>query len=125
VDTNRPFQFNKRSQLFVGMHNKTLSIAAMCVCNPDRSPAAGTSPWVSALARCPEIARAHAGKTLMQQDRRRHHLWPCNCESRPQLGQANRRIRYSLIISLETDAADVDLYTPIATEIAAEVPIKV
>ena len=35
---NRPLQFNKRSQLFVGAHNETLSVAAMCVCNPNRSP---------------------------------------------------------------------------------------
>jgi hypothetical protein len=26
----------KRSQLFIGMHNKPLSIVAMCVSNPDR-----------------------------------------------------------------------------------------
>ena len=38
VFANRRFTFHKRSQLFVGMHNKTLSVAAMCVCNPDRSP---------------------------------------------------------------------------------------
>jgi hypothetical protein len=29
---------NKRGQLFIGMHNKTLSIAAMRVSNPDCSP---------------------------------------------------------------------------------------
>ena len=28
VDTNRPFQFQKRSQLFVGAHNETLSVVA-------------------------------------------------------------------------------------------------
>jgi len=38
VDTNRPFQFNKRRQFFIGVDNVTLSIAAMRVCNPDRSP---------------------------------------------------------------------------------------
>ena len=32
------FQFQKRSQLFIGTYNVTLSVAAMCVCNPDRSP---------------------------------------------------------------------------------------
>jgi hypothetical protein len=32
------FQFQKRSQLFVGVHNKALSVAAMRVSNPDRSP---------------------------------------------------------------------------------------
>jgi hypothetical protein len=30
---NRRFEFNKRHQLFVGMPNETLSVAAMCVCN--------------------------------------------------------------------------------------------
>ena len=36
--TNRPFQFQKRSQLFIRTHNETLSIVAMRVCNPDCSP---------------------------------------------------------------------------------------
>lgn len=44
---------------------------------------------------------------------------------RPQLGRTNSKIRYSLIMSLESDAAEVDLYTAIATEIAAEVAIQV
>ena len=35
---NRRFKFHKRSQLFIRAHNETLSVAAMCVCNPDRSP---------------------------------------------------------------------------------------
>jgi hypothetical protein len=35
---NRPLQFNKRSQLFVGAHNKAPSVISMRVCNPDRSP---------------------------------------------------------------------------------------
>jgi hypothetical protein len=36
---NRRLQFKKRSQLFVGTHNETLS-AAMRVSNPDCSPVA-------------------------------------------------------------------------------------
>jgi hypothetical protein len=36
--TNRRFEFDKRSQLFVGVHNETFSVAAVCVNNPDRSP---------------------------------------------------------------------------------------
>jgi len=36
--TNRPFQFQKRSQLFIRTHNETLCVVAMRVCNPDRSP---------------------------------------------------------------------------------------
>ncbi len=35
---NRRFKFQKRSQLFIRAHNKTLSIVAMCVGDPDRSP---------------------------------------------------------------------------------------
>src|SRR5262249_48464028 len=29
LDTNRPFQLHKRSQLFIGTHNVTLTVAAM------------------------------------------------------------------------------------------------
>ena len=31
-------RFNKRSQLFIRAHNETLSVVAMRVSNPDRSP---------------------------------------------------------------------------------------
>ena len=31
------FEFEKRCQFFIRVHNETLSIVAMCVCNPDRS----------------------------------------------------------------------------------------
>jgi len=33
-----PIQVHKRSQLFICPHNETLSVVAMCVSNPDRSP---------------------------------------------------------------------------------------
>jgi len=33
-----PIPTKKRSQLFIRSHNETLSIAAMCVRNPDGSP---------------------------------------------------------------------------------------
>jgi hypothetical protein len=36
---NRRFEFRKRSQLFIRSHNETLSVASMCVSNPDRLPA--------------------------------------------------------------------------------------
>jgi len=35
---NREFQFQKRSQLFIRVHNEPLSVVAMCVSNPDRLP---------------------------------------------------------------------------------------
>ncbi|MDA8564133.1 S8 family serine peptidase [Mariniblastus sp.] len=41
-------------------------------------------------------------------------------KERHHLGRWNRQARYSLIVTLETDAEDVDLYTPIANEIAIE-----
>jgi len=37
--SNRRFKFDKRRQLFIRMHNETLSIVAMCVNNEDCSPA--------------------------------------------------------------------------------------
>jgi hypothetical protein len=35
---NHQFEFRKRRQLFICAHNVTLSVSAMGVCNPDRSP---------------------------------------------------------------------------------------
>jgi hypothetical protein len=35
---SRHFKFQKRSQLFICVHNETLSVAAVRVSNPDRSP---------------------------------------------------------------------------------------
>jgi hypothetical protein len=37
-ESNRRFEFYKRRQLFIRSHNETLSVIAMRVCNPDRSP---------------------------------------------------------------------------------------
>jgi hypothetical protein len=33
-----PLQIPQRAQLFLRVHNETLSVVAMCVSNPDRSP---------------------------------------------------------------------------------------
>jgi hypothetical protein len=38
VTSIRRFQFRKRAQFFICTHNETLSVVAMCVSNPDRSP---------------------------------------------------------------------------------------
>jgi hypothetical protein len=38
ASTYRRFQFYKRSQFFIRVHNETLSVVAMCVGNKDRSP---------------------------------------------------------------------------------------
>jgi hypothetical protein len=38
ASANRPFQFQKRSQLFVRTHNKAPSVATVRVSNPNRSP---------------------------------------------------------------------------------------
>jgi hypothetical protein len=35
---NSRFQFQKRGQYFVRVHNESLSVAVMCICNPDCSP---------------------------------------------------------------------------------------
>jgi len=37
VNPSRRFKFDKRSQLFISTNNETLSVAAMCVRNEDRS----------------------------------------------------------------------------------------
>jgi hypothetical protein len=36
--TNRRFEFHKRGQQFLRTHNETLSVVAVCVSNPNRSP---------------------------------------------------------------------------------------
>jgi hypothetical protein len=38
ASANGRFEFQKRAQLFIRTHNETLSVVAMCVCNPDCSP---------------------------------------------------------------------------------------
>jgi hypothetical protein len=38
IAAGRRFKFHERGQLFIGSHNETLSVVAMCVSNPDRSP---------------------------------------------------------------------------------------
>jgi hypothetical protein len=38
ASADRRFEFQKRGQQFIRSHNETPSVAAMCVCNPDRSP---------------------------------------------------------------------------------------
>jgi len=40
--SNRRFEFYKSRQFFVGTHNETLSVVAMCVCNKDCSPGEST-----------------------------------------------------------------------------------
>ena len=39
LNPKSPFQFHKRAQLFIRMHNEPLSVVAMRVNNPDRLPA--------------------------------------------------------------------------------------
>ena len=41
---------------------------------------------------------------------------------RPHLGKFNKKIRYSLVVSLETPEIGADLYTPIVTKIATTIP---
>lgn len=42
-------------------------------------------------------------------------------KERPHLGRWDRDARYALVVSLEADSAEVDLYTPIATQIGVPV----
>jgi hypothetical protein len=46
--------------------------------------------------------------------RERHHL-----------GRWNRHARYSLIVTIQTPSEEVDIYTPVQTQIAAMVPIEI
>ncbi|UKJ07783.1 S8 family peptidase [Solitalea lacus] len=50
-------------------------------------------------------------------------------KTRKKLGKANTKVRYSLIVSLETPRTEVDIYTPVQTQISieniVEIPINV
>lgn len=46
-------------------------------------------------------------------------------KDRPQFECYNRRANFSLIVSLETDEVDCDIYTPVANMIAARVPVEI
>ena len=46
-------------------------------------------------------------------------------KERPHLERWNRQARYSLIVSIETNDVNIDLYTPIATQIGVPVEIAV
>jgi hypothetical protein len=42
-------------------------------------------------------------------------------KERPHLNRWDRQARYSLLVSIETDSTEVDLYTPIAAQIGVPV----
>ncbi|RJO74247.1 MAG: hypothetical protein C4523_00950, partial [Myxococcales bacterium] len=44
---------------------------------------------------------------------------------RHQLGRSEKKARYTLLVSIKTPAIDVDIYTPILNQIAAEVPVLI
>ena len=44
---------------------------------------------------------------------------------RAHLGCWHRKTRYSLVVSIETESTDVDVYTPIATQLKLQVPIEI
>lgn len=43
---------------------------------------------------------------------------------RSYLGKCNSKMRYSLIVTISSPRNDIDLYTPIVTQIAATIPVK-
>ena len=44
---------------------------------------------------------------------------------RAHLGRWNRAARYSLVVSLHTPEEDVDIYTPVATQIGIVTPVEI
>ncbi len=44
---------------------------------------------------------------------------------RAHLGRWNRKTRYSLVVSLHTPEQDIDIYTPVATQVGIVVPVEV
>lgn len=46
-------------------------------------------------------------------------------KERPYLNKTDNKVKYSLVVSLETPNVDVDLYTPIITKINTAIPVEV
>ena len=46
-------------------------------------------------------------------------------KERAYLGKSENKIRYSLVVSLSTPETNVDLYTPIITQVRAIIPVMV
>jgi hypothetical protein len=44
-------------------------------------------------------------------------------KERPQLGRANDRARYALVVSIRATAGDTDIYTPIANLVAQQIEV--
>jgi hypothetical protein len=45
-------------------------------------------------------------------------------KEKPNLARYDRRVRYSLILSIRATSGDIDIYTPIQTAIATTIPIE-
>jgi len=46
-------------------------------------------------------------------------------KERSHLGKVNNRTRYSLIVSIETQKQDIDIYTPVAIQVEQQIPIEI
>ncbi len=44
---------------------------------------------------------------------------------RPHLGKVNNGTRYSLIVSIETQEQNVDIYTPVAVQLGQQIPVEI
>lgn len=67
--TSRQFELQKRSHLLIRTHNETLSVAAMCVCNPHRSPGK-----ISSESSTSSVRSAHRASGRFR-SRSRVHTW--------------------------------------------------
>lgn len=64
-----------------------------------------------------------SGAELAQRDAIAVHPVGGWWKEKPQLGRCDRTVRYALIVSVRAPASEIDIYTPIATSIAAGVEI--
>lgn len=49
----------------------------------------------------------------------------CWWKDQPKRDRSEFRARYSLIVSIETDAEDVDIWTPVATQVQTPIVIEI
>jgi hypothetical protein len=72
-----PIRVSNRRQLFIRAHNETLSVAAMCVCNPNRSAVginrydtATTPSSLNSRTRCQFLRKTSLGNRIVDKQQR-------------------------------------------------------
>jgi hypothetical protein len=117
-------RWTRRPRTFVARINAAASAKTMVIRSTRATP---TGFWVIASAtvvRCTKTsgaARSRAGEPRLHRGIPAKGWW----RTRPAQERYDLPARYSLIVSIRTPETDVDLYTPIAQQVAAQVAVPI